>query len=180
LKIAPENIVKSLEISSSQSSPATALQRRRRSGSSIIEMVLAIWVLLFMAFGMVEFGQFIFIRHAFVSAARDGARTAALPTTTTQAVIDAAITKTLAAAGVANYTTSWCTVQQSSDGTNYFNSTFPLSSSNISHGDAISITLLTNYSQLPAAIRPLSGITANKWGISTNKNINVTSTAIRE
>jgi Flp pilus assembly protein TadG len=174
MEIAPENIVKSKQELSS------LLNQRRKSrnrGGSLIEMVFAFQLLLFLTFGMVEFGQYMYIRHAFVSAVRDGARVAILPTTTTQTPIDNAISRTLSMAGVMNYSSSWLTLTQSSDGVNYSACPGP---SNVNSGDAISLSLSTTYSALPLALRPLSAITGNHWGIGTAKLVTATATMVRE
>ena len=52
---------------------------RRPAGGSLVEMALVMPLLIYMAFGLVEFGQFMYIKHAFEAAARDGMRVAVLP-----------------------------------------------------------------------------------------------------
>ena len=47
--------------------------RRRRGGNSTLEMCLVLPVLLSIAFGVVEFGQYLYVKHCFESAARDAA-----------------------------------------------------------------------------------------------------------
>src|SRR5580765_7874887 len=82
--------------------------RARAGGNALIETVLALTVLLTVSMGMVEFGQFLYIKHAFNSAARDGAR-AAIVSTATQAKVVSAITATLQQANV-TYNSSWLTI----------------------------------------------------------------------
>ena len=45
-------------------------------------MVFAFQLLMFISMGMVEFGQYFYIKHAFEGAARDAARAAVLATAT--------------------------------------------------------------------------------------------------
>ena len=127
MNIARENIVKHKD-ELSIPAPARRIVRpgRFRSGTAVIETVFALQVLLFLTFGMVEFGQFMYIRHAFVSAARDGARVAILPTTTTVTPINNAITTTLSLAGI-TYNTNWLTLTQSTDGVTFTSCAGPTS-----------------------------------------------------
>jgi Flp pilus assembly protein TadG len=174
--------VKSNQATSSQS-PQRQFRRNRtvRSGSSIIEMFFAFQLLLFLTFGMVEFGQFMFVRHAFASAARDGCRVAILPSTATLTPVTTAISNTLANAGIITGTvpSSWVTLQQSSDGTT-FTAVSGNNPSNVPTGWAILVKVETTYSQLSCAIRPLSAITANKWGVGPAKLVTGTSTMVMQ
>jgi Flp pilus assembly protein TadG len=148
----------------------------RRAGGSMIEMVFCFQVLLFLAFGMVEFGQFFYIRHAFSSAVRDGARVATLPTTTSQTAVNTAINNTLTAAGVNQYIASWLTVTSSSDGTTYS----AINWSTVGHGDAICLVLSTNYSGLSMALRPFNSATGGHFGIASTKVLTCQATMCRE
>src|SRR5437764_15256890 len=47
---------------------------RRRFGGAVLETVLVLPVLLYLAFGVVEFGYYFYVKHALEGAARDGCR----------------------------------------------------------------------------------------------------------
>src|ERR1700722_1306554 len=82
--------------------------RRPRFGNSILELSLAMPVMLSMGFGLIEFGQYFFIHHAFESATRDAVRVAG-QANATQAQVTAVLTNTLAQAKV-TYSSSWLTI----------------------------------------------------------------------
>src|ERR1700678_3485057 len=69
---------------------------RKRPGAAILEIALTLTLLLNLTFGMVEFGYYFYVKNAFESAAREGARAAIVPgaTTTTAAT---AVTNALTA-----------------------------------------------------------------------------------
>ena len=71
---------------------------RRRRGNGVLEAALVLPVLLYLSMGMVEFGQFLYVKHTFQAASRDAARTAILGSATHQQARDAA-TNALVAAG---------------------------------------------------------------------------------
>ena len=48
--------------------------RGRRSGGAVLETVLVLPVLLYLAFGIVEFGYYFYVKHSLEGAARDGCR----------------------------------------------------------------------------------------------------------
>ena len=72
---------------------------RGRCGVDLLEMSNALSVLLFVTFGMVEFGQYYNVKHCFEAAVRDGSRVATLPSAS-QAQMVATITTTLQQANV--------------------------------------------------------------------------------
>lgn len=72
---------------------------RGRRGGAILEAALVFPILLSLGFGTVEFGYFFHIKHAFQGAAREGARTAILPSAT-NGDVSAAVAASLAAAGL--------------------------------------------------------------------------------
>ncbi len=81
---------------------------RGRCGVDLLEMSNALSVLLFVTFGMVEFGQYYNVKHCFEAAVRDGSRVATLPSAS-QAQTVATITTTLQQANV-TFNASWLTV----------------------------------------------------------------------
>ena len=60
----------------------------RRRGSATVEMAVVTPLLLTMLFGIIEYGWVFSVRQALIHAARDGARTAALPGSTDTEVTD--------------------------------------------------------------------------------------------
>ena len=46
-------------------------RRGRRSGGAVLETVLVMPVLLYLAFGIVEFGYYFYVKHSLEGAARD-------------------------------------------------------------------------------------------------------------
>lgn len=79
--------------------------RRWRPGNAIIEAALVLPILLSLSFGTVEFAHFFYIKHTLQGAARDGARTAIIPSATATSVQNA-IGNSMNAAGLppAKYT----------------------------------------------------------------------------
>jgi hypothetical protein len=128
----------------------------------LIETVLVLPPLLFLALGMAEFGQFFYVRSAFEAAAVDAARLA-IPATAQQGDPAAAATRTLGYAGV-TFDASWMTI------TDYSNSNAAVSDvSQINAGHILIFTIQTTYSQLPDAYRPLYGMTG--VGVGSNKTV---------
>jgi len=146
--------------------------RSRRRGGSMLELALALPMVLAMAFGIVEFGQYMYIRYAFVAAARDAARVAIM-SGATQAQVTTTLTNTLAQANV-TYNSSWLTITDlgpSSSGAVANVATVPL-------GDQMQFTLSANYSSIPNAVRPLYQFTG--MGIGSNKSVSAICTMVKE
>src|SRR5436309_769941 len=80
---------------------------RRRFGGAVLEMVLILPVMLYLAFGTVEFGYFFYVKHTLEGAARDGAR-AAVPAGAIYSDITAAIDSAMQAG---NLSSSGYTIQ---------------------------------------------------------------------
>ncbi len=72
---------------------------RRRRGGALLEAALVLPIMLAFGFGAFEFGYFIFLKQAVQGAAREGARTAILPTATT-AKVNSAVGTAMTAAGL--------------------------------------------------------------------------------
>jgi Flp pilus assembly protein TadG len=81
--------------------------RARRLGASILEMALTLAILLNLTFGTIEFGYFFFVKNTVQGAAREGAR-AAIPPSSANADVTAAVNSALSAAGLrtADFTTT--------------------------------------------------------------------------
>jgi Flp pilus assembly protein TadG len=144
----------------------------RRRGSSVVELALCFPVVLYMAFGLVEFGQYMYIKHCFEAAARDAARIAIMAAAT-QTQVTTTLTNTLSQANV-TYSSSWLTITDLG----------PSSSGSVSNvanvpvGDQIQLVLSANYSSIPNAVRPLyqmSGI-----GIGSGKSVVGECTMVKE
>lgn len=71
----------------------------RRRGGALLEAALVLPIMLAFSFGAVEFGYFIFLKQAVQGAAREGARTAILPSGTT-AKVNTAVSTAMSAAGL--------------------------------------------------------------------------------
>jgi Flp pilus assembly protein TadG len=143
---------------------------RARGGNALIETALALVVMLSVAMGMVEFGQYLYIKHAFNSAARDGARTAIL-STSTQSKITSAITTTLAQANV-TFNSSWLTI------TDLTTSTTVTDITTVSSGDTIQVALSVNYDTIPNVVRPLYAMTGQ--GIKNGKKMTGSCAMLKE
>lgn len=143
-----------------------------RRGGSLVETAIALPIVTSMAFGLVEFGQFMYIQHCFEAAARDAARVAIMANAT-QSQVTSTITNTLAQARV-TYNSSWLTITDlgpSGSGTITNVSTVPA-------GDQIQFTLSATYSQIPNAVRPLYQTTG--FGIGTAKTVVGECTMVKE
>ena len=123
-------------------------------------------------FGLVEFGQYIYIRHCFESAARDAARVAIMPSAT-QSQVNAVLQNTLMQANI-TYNSNWLTITDlgpNAPGTVSDVSTVPL-------GDQLQLVLSTQYSNVPNAITPLYNLFG--VGINPNKGLSGICTMVKE
>lgn len=123
---------------------------KRRWGGAVLEMALVLPILLFLAFGTVEFGYFFYVKHNVQAAAREGARAAIVPSATNSDVTDA-VQQMMQAAGLGSsgYTTSI---------TNTAGTTVTVSTTTA--GTAIKVTVNCNWSQV--GLRPLGLIGSSK------------------
>jgi len=148
------------------------VSRQFRRGGSTLELCLVLPVLLSVSFAVVEFGQFLYIRHCFQAAARDAARVAAL-SSATQAQLNAALTSTLSLANV-NYSASWLTITDLGPSTNGT----VASISSVASGDTFQISLSTTYGSISNAVRPLSSFTG--VGVKTSATVKGMCTMVKE
>src|SRR6478609_1037969 len=74
---------------------------RRRFGGAVLEMILILPVLLYLAFGTVEFGYFFYVKHSLEGAARDGAR-AAIPSGALYSDVTSAVDTAMSAANLSS------------------------------------------------------------------------------
>jgi len=128
-----------------------------RPGNSIIEMSVVLPVILFMVMGIVEFGQYFYIRNAFEAAARDVARASCLSTAVQTDPVTRA-TATLAQANV-TFNPSWMTIVDASNNNAIVNDV-----SAIAIGHQLIVTIETQYNLIPNAYRPLYALTGKGIG----------------
>ena len=151
---------------------------RGAGGNAIIEMALVLPALMFLAMGMVEFGQFFYTKNAFQQAARDACRASIMPNAK-QADPYTAATAALAAAGV-TFQNSWLTVTDITPGAWGGTGTGNVTDvSTVSAGHAITVAITTTYGSLPNAVRPLYAISGG-IGIPSNRAIAGSSTGLKE
>jgi len=165
-----------------RSTDTTAPFRRRHGrhgGMAILELAIVLPVMIYLCMGMVEYGQFFYIKNAFQQAARDACRAAIMPNAM-QADPATAATRALAAAGI-TMQASWLTVVDITPagfGAVYGTGTVT-DVSQVSAGHALQVTLTTTYGSLPGAVRPLSAVSAT-GGIPSSRAITGISTGLKE
>lgn len=137
----------------------------------MLEAAVAVPLLLFMAFGMVEFGQFFYFRTAFESAARDAMRFS-IPGAAQQGDPAAAATRALAASNI-TYNSSWMTIIDVSNS----NATVTDVSA-IPAGHLLTCTISTTYYLLPGVCRPLYSFTG--FGITNSKTVSGQCSMVKE
>jgi Flp pilus assembly protein TadG len=129
----------------------------RRHGNTLIEAMFVVPVLIFLAMGMVEFGQYFLAKNTLQAAARDGARTAVISSAThTQA--QQAIANTASAAG---YTSGTYTVTFTDPTSN----TAIANIASITRGNGIKVTVTASFGTL--AGRPLLIMPSDKQVVAS-------------
>ncbi len=134
--------------------------RHRRRASAVMEMALVCPLLFYLAFGVVEYGYYLYAKNSLQGAARDGAREAILSTatnTTVQSVVDAA----MQTAGMQNCGYSVTTVPATIAGT--------------TAGTACTVTVSTTWGNFH--VHPLPTVFG---GISPTKSVSVAATMRHE
>lgn len=144
----------------------------RRTANAIVELIIAFQLLLVLSFGMVEFGQYFYIKHCFESAARDAARVGILATST-QSEVNTTLANTLAQANVP-YNSSWLTMTDLGPGIVGIVTDI----STVPAGDQVQFDLTTTYDQIPNAVRPLYSLTGK--GIGNGKPVSGRCTMVKE
>ena len=149
-------------------------RRQRPGGNAILEMAIVLPLLLYLSMGMVEYGQYFYVKQAFEAAARDGCRVAISPSAT-QAQVVAAMTATLAESGV-TYDPAWAHFYWvTAPGLNTPESDVGI----LAPGYTIMVVLSAPYSTLPDAVRPMSSLYPGT-GIGTGKQVTGTSTMVKD
>jgi len=126
----------------------------RRRGGSLVEAAIVLPVLLYLAFGTVEFGYYFFVKHSLDGAAREGAR-AAIVSGGVYSDVTTAVSNSMAASNLS--ASGYTTVVQD-------NGTTIASLSSCASGDEMTVTVTCVWGTVGAGYRP--------WGfIGTSKNV---------
>jgi len=116
-----------------------------RRGNAVIEAALVLPILLYLAFGTVEFGYFYYVKNNLQGAAREGVR-AAIPPGATNTDVNNAISSQMTAAGL-----------QSSG---YTVTTTPANISGLSAGSSVTVNVQCTWGTV--GLRPLQLISSGK------------------
>jgi Flp pilus assembly protein TadG len=120
-------------------------KRLFRRGNAVLEAALVIPILLYLAFGTVEFGYFFYVKNNVQGAAREGVR-ASIPPGATNTDVTTAISAQMTAAGL-----------QSSG---YTVTTTPASISGLAPGTTVTVSVQCTWGVV--GLRPLQLISASK------------------
>lgn len=133
---------------------------RRRFGGAVLETVLILPVLLYLAFGIVEFGYFFYVKHSLEGSARDGCRAfiaaGATPTDISNGVGASMTASNLASSGYTIVTTD---APASGGGT------FTVTGGNYGScvaGDTITVTVTCTWGTAGSGYRPWALISTSK------------------
>jgi Flp pilus assembly protein TadG len=77
--------------------------RRRRSGSATLELSISLLVLVYLCYGMIEFGYYFYVKNAYDGAAREGAR-AAIVAGAAYSDVTTAVSNAMNPTGISSYT----------------------------------------------------------------------------
>ena len=132
---------------------------RRRFGGAVLETVLILPVLLYLAFGVVEFGYYFYVKHSLEGAARDGCR-AFIASGATLTDVTNAVSVSMSAS---NLGSSGYTVQTQDGATvlNAGNYTTAVA------GDTITVTVTCTWGTAGSGYRPWGLIGASKPVVGT-------------
>ena len=135
-------------------------RRRARRGASILEFALVLPILLMLAFGVVDYGYFFYVKNTVQGAAQSGAR-AAIPGTAANSDVTTTVSNILTAAGL-----------QSSG---YTVTTSPADVSAAAAGTAVTVNVSVSWSKV--GFRALA---SGYGGISASKVITGSATMRKE
>jgi len=121
--------------------------RRRWRGSAVLDAALVFPILLSLTFGTVEYGYYFYVKHTLQGAAREGAR-AAIPSTATNALVTAAVSNAMTAAGLQN--------------SGYSVTPSPSDVSTVAAGQPITVTVACTWGTVGSGFRPLGLIGSTK------------------
>ncbi len=116
-----------------------------RGGNAVLETALVLPVLLYLAFGTVEFGHYFFVKHTLQGAAREGARRA-IVSGAANSDVNTSVQNAMSAAG---FSTSVYTV-----------TTSPTTISSAASGVNVSVTVSCNWGTV--GVRPLGLMSTSK------------------
>jgi Flp pilus assembly protein TadG len=126
---------------------------RFRRGATVLEAALVIPILLSLAFGAVEVGYFMFIKHTLHGAARVGARVGSLPGST-NGEVTTAVSNAMNAAGIPN---GDYTLQIRNADTNA-----NLALSSTAAETPVKVTVSCTWGDVAEGLRPMGVISASK------------------
>jgi Flp pilus assembly protein TadG len=139
--------------------PLGATITRRRLGAAVLETVLIMPVLLYLAFGVVEFGYYFYVKHSVEGAAREGCR-AFIVTGATLNDVSNAVSNSMSAAQLSG---SGYTVVTKDGSTTLTNANYTSAIA----GDTITVTVSCTWGTAGAGYRPWALIGASKSVIGT-------------
>jgi Flp pilus assembly protein TadG len=116
-----------------------------RRGNAVIEAALVLPILLYLAFGTVEFGYFFYVKNNLQGAAREGVR-AAIPPGATNTDVNTAISSQMTAAGL--------------QASGYTVTTTPANISGLSPGSNVTVNVQCTWGTV--GLRPLQLISSGK------------------
>ena len=138
--------------------PSLMRSRRFRSGGAILEAALVLPILLGLAFGMVEYGYYFFVKHTLQGAARDGARVGIVPSAT-NAKVNTAVDTVMQAAGLSNVGYQVDIKHASSDA--------PLNVATTPSETPVKVVVRCNWSAINSGLRPMGFIDDGKQVIGS-------------
>lgn len=121
------------------------MKRFFRRGNAVLEAALVVPILLYLAFGTVEFGYFFYVKNNVQGAAREGVR-AAIPPGATNTDVTTAISSQMTAAGL--------------QGSGYTVTTTPSNVSGLAPGTTVTVTVQCTWGAV--GLRPLQLISTSK------------------
>lgn len=124
----------------------------RRRGGSLLEAAIVLPVLLYLAFGTVEFGYYFYVKHSLEGAAREGAR-AAIVSSAVYADITSAVSSSMSATNLGS--SGYSTVVKD-------NGTTIGTLASATSGDAITVTVSCNWSTVGSGYSPWGFIGSSK------------------
>jgi Flp pilus assembly protein TadG len=131
----------------------------RRIGAAVLETVLIMPVLLYLAFGVVEFGYYFYVKHAVEGAAREGCR-AFIVTGATLTDVSNAVSNSMSAAQLSG---SGYTIVTKDGSTTLTNGNYTSAIA----GDTITVTVSCTWGTAGAGYRPWGLIGVSKSVIGT-------------
>jgi Flp pilus assembly protein TadG len=123
----------------------------RQRGSSILELILVMPILLMLGFGIVDYGYFFYVKNTLQGAAQSGARTA-ISASAANSDVNTTISNILTAAGMQN--------------SNYVVTTSPADISTAAAGASVTVTVSATWSNIG-----LHTLSSGYGGISNSKQI---------